>query len=242
MSDSDTIFREVEDDLRREQMARLWDRYGIYALIAAVGVVALVGAFTGYKWYLTKQAQDNGSAFHRIGEQVRETKYGDAAGALETFLKEAPSGYRVLGMLEFAALRVKEGRKADAVALYDKVAADGGADGILKEFARLQAAALRVDEADTAEMTRRLDKLDADASPWRHSARELLALSAYRSGNAAESETLLTRILSDPFAPAEMRRRAESLLALLVKSPVGAGARSSGGNAPAPTQKDAATQ
>jgi hypothetical protein len=240
MSDSDNIFREVEEDLRREQLAQLWDRYGIFVLIAAAGVIVLVGAFTGYKWYLAKQAQENGSAFFRITEQVQDQKYGDASGALDKFVKEAPSGYRLLARLELAALRVKEGRKADAVALYDEVAADSGADGILKDFARVQAAALRVDEADPAEIARRLAKLDEDTSPWRYSARELLALSAYRSGNGAESEKLLTRILSDPFAPAEMRRRAESLLALLVKSSGNAGAPASGGNAPAP--KDAATQ
>ena len=243
MSDSDHIFREVEEDLRREQFARLWDKYGIYVLIAGAVVILLVGAFNGYRWYQNKLATENGSAFFQATQEVEDQKYGEAADALAKLAKDAPGGYRVLAKLQLAAVHVKQGRKADAVALYDEVAGDSATDGILRDFARVQAAALRLDEADPAEMARRLDKLDADGNPWRYSARELLALSAYRSGNMAESEKLLTRILSDPFAPAEMRRRAESLLALLVKTSGGANAAAAEtGKTPAAPQKDAATQ
>jgi hypothetical protein len=242
MSDSDHIFREVEEDLRREQFARLWDKYGIYVLIAGAVVILLVGAFNGYRWYQNKLATENGTAFFQATQEVEDQKYGEAADALAKLAKDAPGGYRVLAKLQLAAVHVKQGRKADAVALYDEIAGDSGTDGILKDFARVQAAALRLDEADPAEMARRLDKLDADGNPWRYSARELLALSAYRSGNMAESEKLLTRILSDPFAPAEMRRRAESLLALLVKTSGGANAAAETGKTPAAPQKDAATQ
>jgi hypothetical protein len=241
MSDSDNIFREVQEDLRREQLARLWDKYGVYVLIAAGAVILLVGAFKGYRWYENKLASESGTAFFQAAQQVEEQKYADASTALAKLAKDAPSGYRLLAKLELAAVDVKEGKTAEAVALYDEIAADGGADGILKDFARVQGAAIRVDEAEPAEMARRLDKLDADTSPWRYSARELLALSAYRSGNTAESEKLLTSILSDPFAPAEMRKRAESLMALLVKAPGTGGSAEAGKPAAAP-QKDAATQ
>ena len=240
MSDSDNIFREVEEDLRREQLARMWDKYGVYILIAAAAVILLVGAFNGYRWYQNKRAVENGALFDQARAQVEEQKFGDAQAALSKLTKDAPGGYRVLSKLELAAINAKQGKKAEAVALYDEVAADSNADGILKDFAKVQAAALRLDEADEAEITRRLDKVDADSNPWRYSARELLALSAYRSGNVAESEKLFTRILSDPFAPGEMRKRAESMLALLVKTS-GTGALTDTGKAPAP-QKDAVTQ
>ncbi len=242
MSDGDNIFREVEEDLRREQLVRLWDRYGIYVLIAAGFVIVLVGAYRGYRWYENKLATENGTEYFQAMQEVDDQKYGDATDALAKLAKTAPGGYRVLAKLEMAAVDVKQGRKADAVALYDEVAGDSGADGTLKDFARVQAAALRVDEADPAEMAKRLSGLDADSNPWRYSARELLALSAYRSGNTAESEKLLTRIISDPFAPAEMRRRAESLMALMVKTGTGASAAAETGKTPAAPQKDAATQ
>jgi hypothetical protein len=241
MSDSDNIFREVEEDLRRDQLLKLWDRYGIHVLIAAGVLILFVGGFNIYRWYQHKQAMASGSTFFQATRAVEEQKYAEAGEALGKLAKEAPGGYRVLARLEQAAVHMKEGRKAEALALYDQVAGDSSADGILRDFARVQGAALRIDEAEPAEIAKRLDKLDADSSPWRYSARELLALAAYRSGNAAESEKLLTRILSDPFAPAEMRKRAESLIALLIKTGA-AGAAAEAGQTPATPQKDAATQ
>lgn len=244
MSESDNIFREVEEDLRREQMIRLWDKYGIYVLVLMAVIIAGVGGYNAYRWYENKLASDNGAAYYHATQLVGEHKYAEAVSALDKLAKDAPAGYRTLAKLELAALHLKEGRKADALAVYDQIAGDSGAEGILRDFARVQGAALRVDEADASEIAKRLDKLDADDNPWRYSARELLALSAYRSGNTAESEKLLTRILSDPFAPAEMRTRAESMLALIVKAPApgSAGTEAAAGKTPAASPKDAATQ
>jgi hypothetical protein len=244
MSERD-IFKEVEEDLRREQLAKLWDRYGVYALGVAAAIILFVGAFNGYRWYEAKQAAENGTAFFEATSLVGDEKYAEAREALAKLGESAPAGYRTLAKLEIAALHAKEGRKADALAVYDEVARDSSADGILKDFARVQGAALRLDEAEPAEIAQRLDKLDADSNPWRYSARELLALSAYRSGNMAESEKLFTRILSDPFAPAQMRQRAESMLALLVKTGAGASAQAGPQQNPTGTPappKDAATQ
>ncbi len=113
---------------------------------------------------------------------------------------------------------MQDGHKNEAIALYDQVA-KSGADEMLRDYAKLQAAALRVDEADPAEMQARLGGLNTDKNPWRYSARELLALSAFRSGNTGESEKLYNQIIGDLAAPAEIRRRAESMLALIVKAP-----------------------
>jgi hypothetical protein len=244
MSERD-IFKEVEEDLRREQLARLWDRYGVYVLGVALTIVVIVGGFSGWRWYQAQRAMENGSAFYAAADLANDEKYAEARDALGNLGKSAPAGYRALARLEIAAIHVKEGRKSDAVAAYDQIAGDASVDGVLKDFAKVQAAALRLDEAEPVEITGRLANVDADGNPWRYSARELLALSAYRSGNTAESEKLFTRILSDPFAPAEMRRRAEGVLALLVKTGTGTGSQSAGPQNPTGTpapQKDAATQ
>lgn len=233
MSEGD-LFREVEQDLRREQLARLWDRYGVVIIATAVSIVLFVGAYSGYRWYQAKRATENGAAFYEASLLLDDNKTAEAREALSKLVKDAPGGYRLLAKLELAATHAKEGRQGDAVKLYDEVAQDG-VDPILKDFAKIQGATLRLDEAEPAEIAKRLDKLDADTNPWRYSARELLALSAFRSGNTAESEKMFNRILSDPFAPAEIRKRAESMLALLVKSSMPA-------NAQAGALKDAATQ
>lgn len=235
MSD-DNIFREVDEDLRREQMTALLDKYGIYALIGAAVIIAVVGGYNGYSWWAAKRAAENGATFYQAVQLVGEKKDAEAREAFSKFAAQSSGGYRTLSELEVAALDAQGGRKADAVAAYDKVA-QNASDAILRDYARLQAATLRLDDADRAEIVKRLEGLNTDNNPWRYSARELLGLAAFRSGNAGESEKIFSQILGDSGAPAEIRRRAEAMMALLVKTPNAAN------QAPAPVAKEgSATQ
>lgn len=210
------IFHEVDEDLRREKFEKLWDKYGVFALLGALCIVGAVAAYQGYSMWQTSRANQSGTAYNRAAELATEGKHADAIASLSAIAKEAPGGYPLLANLQMAAVKVQAGQKAEAVALYDSVAATA-TDPALKDFARIQAATLRVDEADAAEMSRRLEGLNADNNPWRYSAQELLGLSAFRSGNTDESVKMFSAIQRDPHAPAEMRKRAEVMLALLVK-------------------------
>lgn len=214
----DNIFREVDEDLRREQMTALLDKYGVYILIGAAVIIAIVGGYNGYTWWSAKQAAENGAAYYRATQLIADKKTPEAVTALTKIAAEKGGGYRTLAELEIAAIHAEEGRKADAVAAYDRVA-QNGADATLRDFARVQAAALRLDDADRSEIVKRLDGLNNANNPWRYSARELLALAAFRSGDTGESEKLFTQILTDGSAPAEFRGRAEAMLALLIKAP-----------------------
>ena len=230
MSD-DNIFREVDDDLRREQWTALMDKYGLYALIGAAIIIVVVGGFNVYSWWVVKRAGENGAAYYQASQLIDEKKNPEALEAFSKFAGQASGGYHTLAELEVAALHAQQGRKADAVAIYDRVGQSGG-DATLRDYARIQAATLRLDEADRAEIVRRLEGLNTDNNPWRYSARELLGLAAFRSGNSGESEKMFSQILIDFGAPAEIRRRAEAMLALLVKTPQATN------SAPAPAAKE----
>jgi hypothetical protein len=64
-------------------------------------------------------------------------------------------------------------------------------------------------------MLLRLEGATAPGSTYRHSARELLALSAWRSNNVVETRRWLDLIANDGETPASLRTRAEALQALL---------------------------
>ena len=224
MSD-DNIFREVDEDLRREQLAALWDKYGVYVLIGAALIIAVVAGYNAYHWWSERRAAQTGEAFYQASQLVDENKRVEALDAFGKLANSGGDGYRTLADLEIAAIYAREGRKKEAIELYEKVATDG-ADPILRDFATLQAATLRLDEADPGEIQKRVAGLNTDTNPWRYSAQELLGLAAFRSGNMAELEKVFSQLIGDPSAPAEIRRRAETILALLVKAPNKASAAS----------------
>lgn len=215
MSERD-IFQEVDEDLRREKFEKLWDKYGVYALSGALTIVGAVAAYQGYTAWQTSRANAAGAAYFKAIELATDGKRDDAIAALNTISQSAVGGYPLLAELELAAVKVQAGQKPEAVAAYDFIAATAK-DLAFKDFARIQAATLQVDEADAAEMSRRLDGLNADNNPWRYSARELLGLSAFRSGNMGKSERMFRAIHSDPYAPAAIQGRAKLMLELIVK-------------------------
>ncbi len=234
MSEQDSLFREIDEDLRREQLAAMWNKYGVYILAGAVLIVAIVGGYNAYNWWTAKRAAETGQAHYAAIELVSEDKNAEALEAFNGLAAQGNGGYRTLARLEIAALHAQEGRKDEAVAAYEQVAA-GGADAFLRDYARLQAATLLSDTASESDIRERVSGLIADTNPWRYSARELLALVAFRSGNLAESERIYAEILGDPASPGDMRRRAEAMMALMLDAPA-ADERPPQGSAGGPTQ------
>ncbi len=214
MSDGD-IFREVDEAIRHDQLKSLWDKYGFLVLAVAVLIVAGVAGYKGWTYWQAERAAESGARFVAALRLNQDGKTQEALDAYKKIAEDGTGGYGVLARLRMASAG---GDKAAAVEAYDAIAADGATDTILQGLARIQAATLRLDQADMGEMKQRLEPLTDSSNPWRHSARELLGLAAQRTGNAKDAEGYFTQVLSDREAPPSLKRRAEMMLALIVKA------------------------
>jgi hypothetical protein len=208
------IFREVDEEVRREQLKKLWERYGSLAVAAAVVVVLAVAGWRGYGWWQAKVAAESGTAFEAATALSEAGKHAEAGAAFAKIAAEGASGYRVLARVREATELAHDDRKA-AVAAYDKVAADAGAGPVLQDLAALRAAILLVDTASYDELRQRLEPLTAAERTFRHTAREMLALSAWRAGDAAAAKRWFDMIIADEQTPTANRARVETLMALL---------------------------
>ncbi len=236
----DGFLREVEEEIRRERLEKVWREYGTYILIAAALIV--VGVL-GYKFWESSHltaAQTSGQRYEEAMALATEGKEGSAAAEFETIAKEGIGGYPALSRLQLAGALLKEGKSAEALAAYEALANDGNADELLRSFARLQAAGLRLGQADFTEMENRLNPLMGDESPWRFSARELMGLAAFKAGKTSEARTLLTPLLIDQKTPQSINQRAQVVLAEIATAEI---ANKSGSETPAPAAKagDSAT-
>ena len=191
------IFHEVDEEVRREQFKKLWERYGIYFVALAVLIVFAVGGWRGYEWYEAKKAAEAGTAFEEAVSLSEQGKNEEAQAAFAKLAQENSGSYRMLARLREAGELAKRDPKA-AVAIYDSVAADRNTGQVLQDLAALRAAYLLVDEASYEDMRKRLDPLTATDRAFRHSARALLALSAWRANDAAATRKWSEMILADP--------------------------------------------
>lgn len=195
---NDALFREVEEELRREQFAKLWERFGTYFILLAVVVVAAVAGSQLWEARRVANANAAGAEYEAATTLLNSGKTEEALKAFEAIAVDGPKGYATLASLSQAGTYLKLDKRQEALALFDKLADAASADRLLANFARLQAASLRLGEADFTEMQNRLKPLTGDDSPWRFTARELLGTAALKAGKLDEARTTLAPLLADP--------------------------------------------
>ena len=84
----------------------------------------------------------------------------------------------------------------------------------LQDLAAIRAGLILVDTAPLADLNARLEPLTAPDRPFRHTARELLALGAWRTGDSAAAKRWFDLIATDTETPAGTRQRIEVLMTL----------------------------
>jgi len=208
------IFQEVDEEVRREQLKRLWQRYGNYIIAACILLIVGVGAWRGYEWWQTRRASEAGAAFEQAVTLAEAGKHQEAEAAFAKLASDGTASYRVLARLREAAELGRTERKA-AVKAYDEIAADRSAGPVVQDLASLRTGFLLVDTAPYSEMRARLEPLAGPERVFRHSARELLALSAWKAGDMAAARRWTDMIATDPDTPPGTRSRAEVLSELI---------------------------
>jgi len=208
------LFSEVDEDLRREQLKKLWDRYSLLIIAIAILVVVGVGGWRGYNYLEAKKSAEAGAAFDRAADLAEQNKHAEAEAAFTKIAAEAPAGYRTLARLRAASEAASRDPQA-AVKMYDEIAADRAVSVTEQDLAKIRAGALLLETTPYDALLARLEPATTITGPYRHSARELLALSAWRANNPAATRQWIDMIANDGETPASLRTRSEALQALL---------------------------
>lgn len=210
MADSgDILLREVREDMQREQWLRLWRSYGRYAVAAVVLVVCVVAGHAGFREYREAGLAADG---HALWQASRAEEAGDdarAAALLAALVEDGGGGYPFLAGLRQARMLAADGRRDEALALYDRLAAAPDVRERYRQLAALYAVLLLLDEGEPGEVAARLAPLAN--GEWRHSALELQGLLALRTGESAAAAAIFQALAADPAAPAALAGRAAEL-------------------------------
>ena len=91
--------------------------------------------------------------------------------------------------------------KPAAAKMFDDIAADGSVGAPERDLARVRAAQLLLETTTYPNMLQRLEPATAKDATFRHTARELLALSAWRANDAAATRQWLDVIANDGETP-----------------------------------------
>ncbi len=215
------IFREVNEEVRQDQAKALWNKYGIYVMAFAAVIVLGVSGYKGWQYYSLKQAEKAGAEYFKTIALVDSGKDKEALDAFGILSKQGSTGFFLLSKFQEAGIAAKVGNSDDAVAIFDELAANTSLDDSLRNLARLRAGLLLSNTANLKEVENRIGELAKAGNPWRHTAMEVLAATAYRTGDLVKADQLFNELSADPATPNAMRTRAAAMISIITpKLPV----------------------
>jgi hypothetical protein len=213
------IFREVDEDVRRDQFEQLWKRHGNLIVGAVLLVILAAAGWQLYGHFRLKQEERASAKFQAAIEMSEAGQGSEAEQLLASVMKKGPAGYASLARFREAAETGKRDAAA-GVTLYDALAADANIGPALQGLAQLRAAMLLSDSLSATDLTKRLDPLTGAASPWRNLARELLGLAELKAGDFEAAGRHFDAVITDPETAPGLRRRVEVYLGLIKAGPL----------------------
>jgi hypothetical protein len=204
------IFREVEEDVRRERFEKLWKTYGNYVIAA---LVLLFAGIAGWQLWQRHEDQERAKVAAAFIAAQRISNPQAAASAFVDIARTAPKGYASVARLSEAAAMFASGQQASAIDLYKQIAQDDS--GPVGMVARLRAAWALADSASRTQLEDLLKPLNQPGNAWRENAQEVLAYADYRAMDMKSALARYSALAIDPEAPDSTRRRAEAMAAFL---------------------------
>lgn len=208
------IFQEIDEDLRREQAGKLWQKYGRFVIALAIFIVLTVAAWRGWEWYAQREANAAGARFEDALVLSRGGNTKEAASSLSGLVKDAPSGYRTLSRFRLATETGRD-NPADGIKAFEALAEDASLGKVLQDLARIRAGYLAVDSLAYADLAAKIEPMTAAGEPWRHAAREILGLAAWKAKDLPTASKWFEAVVGDKDVPASARQRADVMLQLI---------------------------
>ncbi|HEX8256868.1 MAG TPA: tetratricopeptide repeat protein [Allosphingosinicella sp.] len=213
--DNETFYREVDEELRRDQTSALVKRWG---WAVALGVVVLLAAIGGFLYWQHRQEVRAGERGERLTAVLQEIDAGQTKQAvpkLDALANEGSPGHRAAALLTKAAIAAQAGNDAAAAAGFKAVAEDEALAQPYRELALIRQTAIEFDTLPPAAVIQRLAPLARAGNPWFGSAGEMVALAHLKQGKPQLAAPIFAAIAKDDKLPQSMRSRAMQMAGAL---------------------------
>jgi hypothetical protein len=211
---NEAFLREVDDELRRDQAAQLWRRWGRIGIGAIIiGLIALAA----WLFWRNQQTEARGVEGEQMAQSIQKLEAGDLVGAdklLQPLSQSKTKGYRAAAQMALAATALGKGDTTDAAKRYAAIAADTSIDQPFRDLALIRQTAAEYDTLQPKVVIDRLRPLALPGNAFFGSAGEMSAIAYMRLGQPKVAGTMFAAMAGDPGVPESMRSRAVQLAAV----------------------------
>jgi hypothetical protein len=234
------LMREVDEALRKDEMADLFRRWGL-PIAAAVIVVLL--ALGGYLWWSNSrkaEAGASGEQFTLALDKLDANNLPAADKQLAAVVAKGDAGSVAAARILQGGIALRQGKPDEAGKLFAAVAADAKAPQPFRELATVREVAARFDKMPPQDVVARLKPFAVPGNPWFGPAGELVAGAYLKQGRNDLAGPLFAAIARDKDTPVSLQRRARQMAGLLGVDAIDDAEQVVAGNAPAPASAPAA--
>jgi hypothetical protein len=210
-ADNESFYREVDEELRRDQMKSYWERYGKLVIAGVVLVLLAIAAFIWWQNQKEVKAGERGEQLISAFDDIAARRKGAAVGKLDALAKSGADGHRAAALLTKADLAIEDGDLKGAAATFRQVADDKGLAQPYRDVALVRMTALEFDTLAPQAVVDRLKGLAVAGNPWFGSAGEMVAISYLKMNKPQQAGALFGAMAKDKTLPDSLRSRATQM-------------------------------
>ena len=212
---SETFFKEVEENLRRDQFQNFFKTYGGWVIGAVILFLAAVGGWIYWEQQQKQQSAAQSEELHAVFGDIADQQMKTVPQRLDKLDDSSNDIVKASAILAEAAVALDKNDRAAATAKYRQVAGDKGLPQAYRDLGTIRATALEFDAIAPEQVIARLEPLAKAGNPWFGSASEMTALAYLKQGKKAEAGRMFAAVAADKQVPPTIRSRAVQIAGTL---------------------------
>ncbi len=205
------ILREVDEAMRVEKMARMWEEHKTVLITGITALILGTAAHSAWNAYDASKKRESTGAFISALDSAKPLEQ------LEKLATEESGSNRSLPLMSAASKAVAAGKFTEAIGFYDSVIKDKNAPAIFRDLAIVQKANLSLDHVEgtkASDLIAAVDPVASNAkSPWQGQALMTRAVIKAHAGNdLAAAIADLKLVTANDATPDSLRQRAQALI------------------------------
>jgi hypothetical protein len=205
---NEAFLREVDEELRKDQLQSFWKRWGRWLV---GGVVLILAAWGGWIFWEHRQSEAAGLEGEKLSQAIDELQSGSQPAAevkLKALTASNNEGYRASSKMAEASILMQKGDLAGAAKAFGEVAADASIAQPWRDLATIRQTAAQFDTMKPEDIVARLRPLAVRGQPWFGSAGEMVAAAYLKMNKPDLAGKLYADIGKDEGVPETIRSRA----------------------------------
>ncbi len=214
-ANNEAFYREVDEELRREQLTSTWKRYGRWIVLGVILLLAAIGGAIYWQQQRQQRIAQQAETLTGTFEEIQSGKTKAVQPKLDQLAKEGTPGYGAAALLTKADLALQEGQDAQAITAFQQIADNGDLPAPYRELALIRRTAVEYDKIEPAIVIQRLNRLAVAGNPWFGSAGEMVALAYLKQQKPQEAARIFAAMAKDETIPASIRSRSVQMAGAL---------------------------